>query len=181
MLQHLLIQAIACYQIRALHQNPQIASLLNNWNMQVDENMMQVVGHVLDAPKITIGMNKGQDTTTQPRDGRWSTQFFAEPAPTPLNYWSFCIIDAKLREHEYRAVENFKRLLIDILVQKGMNVTNREPAIVDGTSPQLSNIKYILLDAGRNAIQNQRGLKPQLVICILSQKNSPVSSFAKSD
>ncbi|TPX48756.1 hypothetical protein SeMB42_g00313 [Synchytrium endobioticum] len=153
----------------ALHRNPKISSFLQGWGLQIEDKMAQVTGRILDAPNITVG-----GRPTQPREGSWSAQGFAIPANVILQNWSICIMDGQIKDYEYRAVENFRRVLVETLVKKGMNVTNREPAIFDATSHGPTNVRGILLDAGKAALRGQKGIAPQLVVCVLYRKNSPM-------
>jgi eukaryotic translation initiation factor 2C len=153
----------------SLHRQPQIASFLQNWGLQIEDKLMQITGRVLPLPNVTIGQK-----TVQPRDGAWSAPTFAQPAATPLERWSICIVDARVGDTDRRALDNFRRVLVEILVKKGMKVPNTQPPIVDGTRHG-TNLRDMLIEAGKSALGSAQGggVPPQLVVCILSKKNTP--------
>ncbi|TPX32738.1 hypothetical protein SmJEL517_g04218 [Synchytrium microbalum] len=155
---------------RALHANPKVASFLKEWGLQIEDKMLQIEGRVIETPNLTVGA--GQRGQISPREGSWQAGTFAVPAGAgntgwSLKYWSILILESP-RDYEYRAVENFTRVLVDTLLKKGMAVSNKEPPILQAKG---QNYHAAILEAGKAAIAGAQKVAPQLIIVVLPKKN----------
>ncbi|TPX48755.1 hypothetical protein SeMB42_g00312 [Synchytrium endobioticum] len=151
---------------KQLHKS-EVTQFVDDWGVQINNRLLQVPGRILDPPTLAIG-----GRTIQPREGGWASQRFAVPSNTPLLAWSLVIIDYALRDHERRAIENFRRVLVDQLSSKGMQVPNKTPPIVNGTRMGV-HVRSLLLEAGKAAMNGSGKKRPDIIICIIPKKNHP--------
>ncbi|TPX45632.1 hypothetical protein SeLEV6574_g03755 [Synchytrium endobioticum] len=151
---------------KQLH-SQEITTFIRDWGVQIDSRLVQVPGRILEPPTLAIG-----GRTIQPREGGWMAQKFAIPAPVPLQAWSIVVIDRSTRDFERRAIERFRDMLIQQLTAKGMQVPNRNPPIVDA-SRSSADMRPLLLEAGKAAMNGGGKPRPDLIICIISKKNHP--------
>ncbi|TPX32739.1 hypothetical protein SmJEL517_g04219 [Synchytrium microbalum] len=169
---------------RALHADSKIAAFLKEWGLQIDDKMLQIEGRILETPALTIGRNQ-----VTPREGSWHANTFAVPAGSSiqgwsLTYWSILVLE-RPQSHELRAIENVRRILVDVLTKKGMVVGNREPQIIQANGGNVPNVHGLILQAGKAAITSNPNARPQLIVVVLPAKNyfgySEIKKVAETD
>ncbi|CAG8504291.1 1973_t:CDS:10 [Acaulospora morrowiae] len=149
---------------------------LSSIGLKSDPKLVEIISRIIDGPGMVASGVDGKEAKIIPKLGVWEVAKFKKGAS--LHNWSVVVFDdpEKLtRSHVKDAIEKF----IEVLTEKGINVTNKKPAISyaqitdkfketgDFESKDVENA--IEVGVKNSAIRRDKGL--QLVLCILNKKS----------
>ncbi|KAI8804842.1 Piwi domain-containing protein [Cladochytrium replicatum] len=155
-------------------------ALLKSWDVSVEPKPVQVIGRVLDPPRLTSGAGRGRGgggrggrggsaggagrggggAVVMPQSGQWRLDgAFLKPAV--LRRWAILNLDYRLRED---AVGKFVEVLMGAMSEKGMVVGQDYPPLV---TMGKESIEAALVRANQAAVGKDGG-KADLIVVILT-------------
>lgn len=147
---------------------------LRQFGMRVSNEMVVVNARVLPAPIIAYHPSS-KEHQIEPKDGAWTLKDKKLAAGTTLGSWS---ILAFLNQNDLsdHAINTFIREFVNTCQINGMNIPNRNPPILHANP--IGNIEASLKEAWLRA-GNSAKAQPQLIVCILPNKGTPLYAEIK--
>jgi eukaryotic translation initiation factor 2C len=143
------------------YQNP----YMKDFNMEVSNDMAMINARVLSLPKISYNPSS-QEALVTPTGGIWTLRGKKLLKGATLSSWSVVNFAGNVPKP---ALDRFFREIVSGFIDKGMNVTNRTPIMINA-DPQ-GNIETILKDAGSKAFKATK-LAPQVIFCVVNNVNT---------
>ncbi|CAG8497705.1 15549_t:CDS:10 [Acaulospora colombiana] len=157
---------------------------LKSIDLEPDQKLTEMIARIIEGPNMVAGGLNGKEVKVIPKLGVWEVEKFKKGAS--LHNWSVVVFEdpRKLKSQDVRtAMGKF----IDTLVEKGIEVTNKEPKISYAQIPVrfeedcefgYNDVKNAF-EAGFANAKVKKDRKPQLVVCILNKKSeSPQGLYA---
>lgn len=140
---------------------------LRAYNMGIDTKMIMTNARILPTPTLVYGKGS-QKVKVVPEGGRWDLrgQKFTNPAPEGLACWGIMVFSTPRIVPEEQ-VKQFVRTFVQVYTGHGGKVTEKDPPIMYADLKQ--NIAINLYQLYKKT-GHKINMKPQLLMCILSQK-----------
>ncbi|CAB4439948.1 unnamed protein product [Rhizophagus irregularis] len=147
---------------------------LREFGMRISNDMMVVNARVLPAPTIKYHPTS-KEHDVRPNGGAWSLKDKKLATGATLGSWS---VLAFLSQNELpdQGINPFVREFVNTCQDSGMNIPNRNPPILHANP--IGNIEEALKEAWLRA-GNTAKAQPQLIVCILPNKGTPLYAEIK--
>ncbi|KAF3934323.1 hypothetical protein ABW19_dt0208966 [Dactylella cylindrospora] len=140
---------------------------LQKYGMAIDPNLINTTARILMPPTISYGPGS-QEANFKPRGGRWDLRGKKFVRPAVLKSWGIGIA-AQPRRVSKEAVQNFVRQFIQIFIQHGGKVENKDPPIMymDPGKAISDSVREVFIASG-NMVKH----RPQVLFFVLTAKSA---------
>ncbi|PKK68178.1 Piwi-domain-containing protein [Rhizophagus irregularis] len=155
--------------------NYQDNEYLKQFGMEISNNMAVVNARILPTPTIQYHQSS-RESHVRPNGGSWNLRDKKVINGATLNSWSVLAF-LSYKDLPDQAIKFFVRELITTCQDTGMNISERDPSIC--RENPIGDIKESLTKAWLKARNKARGVKPQLILCILPNTGSDLYAKIK--
>ncbi|KAI8820684.1 Piwi domain-containing protein [Fimicolochytrium jonesii] len=138
-------------------------SILNEFSINVNGDMMKVDARMLQPPKLKYGSTSKQPEVV-PGEGAWNLRDKKMFLGTELKSWAVICFGDKQRTYPPQNVDRFVAEMGKTCQATGMNVAMRDPLVI--WEPGAARDPEEVGIAIGNAIKNSK-IKPQIIMCLL--------------
>lgn len=141
--------------------------VLKTFGLQISANKTIVDGRIIAAPIVQFGQGEAKPGIS----GRWDLKGkkFLTPNPAPLKSWAICVVPGRRGgKPDKSVVENFTREFVKVYGLHGGRVENKQPAFCLASGDDVGS----WVTTAWNAAGNQSQARPQMLVFILSDKDS---------
>ncbi|PKY55107.1 Piwi-domain-containing protein [Rhizophagus irregularis] len=148
---------------------------LKQFGMEVSNNMAVVNARILPTPTIQYHKSSKKDHV-QPNGGSWNLRDKKVINGATLSSWSVLAF-LSYKDLSDQVIKFFVRELITTCQDTGMNISERDPPIC--RENPIGDTEESLKKAWLKAKSKARGVKPQLILCILPNTGSDLYAKIK--